>query len=259
MGPIKCRILAEILVFSPSLYPSLGVNKLLLFLLFLVFRNAENPLGKLLKGQPSVARNIYSFGFGKVRCSGLGFLIILEHFFQNLLFLTVIIPPVLFLTFSAFIFLLKRLGKKTGTAQISRPLVVVRPWFCLEQQKLLLNLTLGVPRGWFCFPHSSFPGKFRFWPWFLRFPGDVWADAALIQPQVVPGLAGICELLDFPFADALFQFWNFPFALFQFYLAGSGHLGYLASLPITGDKDVVQADDEPAFSYPVGPYMTMTK
>uniref|UniRef100_A0A8U8B925 Uncharacterized protein n=1 Tax=Geospiza parvula TaxID=87175 RepID=A0A8U8B925_GEOPR len=43
-----------------------------------------------------------------------------------------------------------------------------------------------------------------------------------------------------------------------FHLAGSGHLGYLASLPIIGDRDVVQADDEPAFSYPVGPYMIMT-
>lgn len=47
--------------------------------------------------------------------------------------------------------------------------------------------------------------------------------------------------------------------LFQFYLAGSGHLGYLASLPIIGEKEVVQADDEPAFSYCVGPCMTMTK
>ncbi|NXG42964.1 TEX14 kinase, partial [Psilopogon haemacephalus] len=43
-----------------------------------------------------------------------------------------------------------------------------------------------------------------------------------------------------------------------FYLAGSGHLGYLASLPIIGEKDVVQADDEAAFSYHVGPYMMMT-
>ncbi|NXO27086.1 TEX14 kinase, partial [Cisticola juncidis] len=93
----------------------------------LVQGNAENPLGKLLKGQPSVARNIYSFGFGKVRC----------------------------------------------------------------------------------------------WIW------DLWI---------------------FPFGDALFQF----------YLTGSGHLGYLASLPIIGDRDVVQAEDEPAFSYHVGPYMAMT-
>ncbi|NWV78112.1 TEX14 kinase, partial [Dasyornis broadbenti] len=54
--------------------------------------------------------------------------------------------------------------------------------------------------------------------------------------------------------------WIIPcgYALFQFYLAGSGHLGYLASLPIIGEKDVVQADDEPAFSYHVGPYMIMT-
>ncbi|NXC24508.1 TEX14 kinase, partial [Campylorhamphus procurvoides] len=48
------------------------------------------------------------------------------------------------------------------------------------------------------------------------------------------------------------------YALSQFYLAGSGHLGYLASLPIIGEKDVVQADDEPAFSYHVGPFMVMT-
>ncbi|NWW64279.1 TEX14 kinase, partial [Ifrita kowaldi] len=61
-------------------------------------------------------------------------------------------------------------------------------------------------------------------------------------------LAGFWGLLAFPFGDALFQF----------YLAGSGHLGYLASLPIIGEKDVVQADDEPAFSYHVGPYMVMT-
>ncbi|NWX78838.1 TEX14 kinase, partial [Alca torda] len=50
----------------------------------------------------------------------------------------------------------------------------------------------------------------------------------------------------------------YSFGFGKFYLAGSGHLGYLASLPIIGGKDVVQADDEPAFSYHVGPYMIMT-
>ncbi|XP_031985990.1 inactive serine/threonine-protein kinase TEX14 isoform X3 [Corvus moneduloides] len=50
----------------------------------------------------------------------------------------------------------------------------------------------------------------------------------------------------------------YSFGFGKFYLAGSGHLGYLASLPIIGEKDVVQADDEPAFSYRVGPYMVMT-
>ncbi|XP_053851505.1 inactive serine/threonine-protein kinase TEX14 isoform X2 [Vidua macroura] len=50
----------------------------------------------------------------------------------------------------------------------------------------------------------------------------------------------------------------YSFGFGKFHLAGSGHLGYLASLPIIGDKDVLQADDEPAFSYRVGPYMTMT-
>ncbi|NXP65644.1 TEX14 kinase, partial [Chloropsis cyanopogon] len=70
------------------------------------------------------------------------------------------------------------------------------------------------------------------------------------QPSVAKNIYsfGFGKLLPFPLADALFQF----------YLAGSGHLGYLASLPIIGEKDVVQADDEPAFSYHVGPYMIMT-
>ncbi|NXE06143.1 TEX14 kinase, partial [Lophotis ruficrista] len=61
---------------------------------------------------------------------------------------------------------------------------------------------------------------------------------------------GSWKLLRIPLGYAL--------VVFQFYLAGSRHLGYLASLPIIGEKDVVQADDEPAFSYHVGPYMTMT-
>ncbi|XP_039576818.1 inactive serine/threonine-protein kinase TEX14 [Passer montanus] len=50
----------------------------------------------------------------------------------------------------------------------------------------------------------------------------------------------------------------YSFGFGKFHLAGSGHLGYLASLPIIGDKDLVQADDEAAFSYHVGPYMIMT-
>lgn len=36
-------------------------------------------------------------------------------------------------------------------------------------------------------------------------------------------------------------------------------MGYLASLPIIADKEVVQADDEPTFSFSTGPYMIMTK
>ncbi|NXI41015.1 TEX14 kinase, partial [Galbula dea] len=50
----------------------------------------------------------------------------------------------------------------------------------------------------------------------------------------------------------------YSFGFGKFCLAGSGHLGYLASLPIIGEKDVVRADDEPLFSYSVGPYMIMT-
>ncbi|XP_068766158.1 inactive serine/threonine-protein kinase TEX14 [Struthio camelus] len=50
----------------------------------------------------------------------------------------------------------------------------------------------------------------------------------------------------------------YSFGFGKFYLTGSRHLGYLASLPIIGEKEVVQADDEPTFSYLVGPYMIMT-
>ncbi|GAB0198197.1 inactive serine/threonine-protein kinase TEX14 [Grus japonensis] len=57
-------------------------------------------------------------------------------------------------------------------------------------------------------------------------------------------------------ANAAKNIYSFGFG--KFYLAGSGHLGYLASLPIIGEKEVVQADDEPTFSYHVGPYMIMT-
>ncbi|KAM6242612.1 LOW QUALITY PROTEIN: inactive serine/threonine-protein kinase TEX14 [Porphyrio hochstetteri] len=57
-------------------------------------------------------------------------------------------------------------------------------------------------------------------------------------------------------ANAAKNIYSFGFG--KFYLAGSRHLGYLASLPIVGEKDVVQADDEPTFSYHVGPYMIMT-
>ncbi|XP_071431023.1 inactive serine/threonine-protein kinase TEX14 [Pithys albifrons albifrons] len=48
------------------------------------------------------------------------------------------------------------------------------------------------------------------------------------------------------------------FGFGKFCVAGRDQLGYLASVPIIGDKDVVQADDEPAFSYHVGPFMVMT-
>ncbi|XP_010155145.1 PREDICTED: inactive serine/threonine-protein kinase TEX14, partial [Eurypyga helias] len=50
----------------------------------------------------------------------------------------------------------------------------------------------------------------------------------------------------------------YSFGFGKFCLAGSGRLGYLASLPVIGEKDVVQADDEPTFCYHVGPYMIMT-
>lgn len=49
------------------------------------------------------------------------------------------------------------------------------------------------------------------------------------------------------------------FVLSQFYVTSSRQLGYLASLPVITDKEVIQADDEPTFSFPTGPYMIMTK
>ncbi|XP_065551194.1 inactive serine/threonine-protein kinase TEX14 [Lathamus discolor] len=57
-------------------------------------------------------------------------------------------------------------------------------------------------------------------------------------------------------ANAAKNIYSFGFG--KFYLAGNGHLEYLASLLIIGEKDLVQGDDEPAFSYHVGPYMVMT-
>ncbi|CAM5104512.1 unnamed protein product [Natator depressus] len=50
----------------------------------------------------------------------------------------------------------------------------------------------------------------------------------------------------------------YSFGFGKFYLTGSRQLGYLASLPIIWDKEVVQADDEPTFSFHTGPYMIMT-
>uniref|UniRef100_A0A4X1SPE6 Inactive serine/threonine-protein kinase TEX14 n=1 Tax=Sus scrofa TaxID=9823 RepID=A0A4X1SPE6_PIG len=45
---------------------------------------------------------------------------------------------------------------------------------------------------------------------------------------------------------------------FQFYLTGGTQLAYLGSLPVIGEKEVIQADDEPTFSFFSGPYMVMT-
>ncbi|XP_074870014.1 inactive serine/threonine-protein kinase TEX14 [Carettochelys insculpta] len=57
-------------------------------------------------------------------------------------------------------------------------------------------------------------------------------------------------------ANSLRNIYSFGFG--KFYLTGNRQLGYLASLPIIGDKEVFQADDEPTFSFHIGPYMIMT-
>lgn len=46
---------------------------------------------------------------------------------------------------------------------------------------------------------------------------------------------------------------------FQFYLTGATKIAYLGSLLVIGEKEVIQADDEPTFSFFSGPYMVMTK
>ncbi|XP_068066727.1 inactive serine/threonine-protein kinase TEX14 [Anomalospiza imberbis] len=80
------------------------------------------------------------------------------------------------------------------------------------------------------------------------------SSAALLQRKAESPLGKLQKLKSQP--SAAKSVYSFGFG--KFHLAGSGHLGYLASLPIIGEEDVAQADDEPAFSYRVGPYMTMT-
>jgi inactive serine/threonine-protein kinase TEX14 len=59
---------------------------------------------------------------------------------------------------------------------------------------------------------------------------------------------------------SLFYFHQFEAVLwFQFYLTSGMQLTYPGSLPVIGEKEVVQADDEPTFSFFSGPYMVMTK
>ncbi|XP_038533041.1 inactive serine/threonine-protein kinase TEX14 isoform X7 [Canis lupus familiaris] len=50
----------------------------------------------------------------------------------------------------------------------------------------------------------------------------------------------------------------YSFGFGKFYLMGGAQLAYLGSLPVIGEKEVIQADDEPTFSFFSGPYMVMT-
>lgn len=50
----------------------------------------------------------------------------------------------------------------------------------------------------------------------------------------------------------------FSFGYGKLCFTGSRQLAYLASLPVIEEKEVVQADDEPTFSFCGGPHMTMT-
>ncbi|XP_048221490.1 inactive serine/threonine-protein kinase TEX14 [Perognathus longimembris pacificus] len=50
----------------------------------------------------------------------------------------------------------------------------------------------------------------------------------------------------------------YSFGFGKFCHTGGTQLAYLGSLPIIGEKEVIQADDEPTFSFFSGPYMVMT-
>ncbi|XP_078228916.1 inactive serine/threonine-protein kinase TEX14-like isoform X8 [Callithrix jacchus] len=50
----------------------------------------------------------------------------------------------------------------------------------------------------------------------------------------------------------------YSFGFGKFYLTGVTQIAYLGSLPVIGEKEVIQADDEPTFSFFSGPYMVMT-
>uniref|UniRef100_A0A8C3X3P5 Inactive serine/threonine-protein kinase TEX14 n=1 Tax=Catagonus wagneri TaxID=51154 RepID=A0A8C3X3P5_9CETA len=50
----------------------------------------------------------------------------------------------------------------------------------------------------------------------------------------------------------------YSFGFGKFYLTGGTQLACLGSLPVIGEKEVIQADDEPTFSFFSGPYMVMT-
>nr|XP_058903662.1 inactive serine/threonine-protein kinase TEX14 isoform X4 [Kogia breviceps] len=50
----------------------------------------------------------------------------------------------------------------------------------------------------------------------------------------------------------------YSFGFGKFYLTGGTQLAYVGSLPVIGEKEVIQADDEPTFSFFSGPYMVMT-
>ncbi|XP_075797909.1 inactive serine/threonine-protein kinase TEX14 [Microtus pennsylvanicus] len=50
----------------------------------------------------------------------------------------------------------------------------------------------------------------------------------------------------------------YSFGFGKFYLTPGMQLTYLGSFPVIGEKEVIQADDEPTFSFFSGPYMVMT-
>ncbi|XP_038184429.1 inactive serine/threonine-protein kinase TEX14 isoform X4 [Arvicola amphibius] len=50
----------------------------------------------------------------------------------------------------------------------------------------------------------------------------------------------------------------YSFGFGKFYLTPGMQLTYPGSLPVIGEKEVIQADDEPTFSFFSGPYMVMT-
>uniref|UniRef100_UPI00398E95DA inactive serine/threonine-protein kinase TEX14 n=1 Tax=Pristiophorus japonicus TaxID=55135 RepID=UPI00398E95DA len=66
------------------------------------------------------------------------------------------------------------------------------------------------------------------------------------------------EFLNIPKARSISSQSVQCFGFGKFYVHGPAQLAYLASIPIVNEKELVQADDEPTFSYANGPYTTMT-
>ncbi|XP_038670545.1 uncharacterized protein LOC119975096 isoform X2 [Scyliorhinus canicula] len=66
------------------------------------------------------------------------------------------------------------------------------------------------------------------------------------------------EFLSIPKAKSISSQSIQCFGFGKFCVYGPAQLAYLASIPIVNEKELVQADDEPTFSYANGPHTTMT-
>ncbi|XP_029423956.1 inactive serine/threonine-protein kinase TEX14 [Nannospalax galili] len=79
-------------------------------------------------------------------------------------------------------------------------------------------------------------------PWFGNFMQG--SPNSSPNRQLKPGIISALNIYSFGFG--------------KFYLTAGMQLTYPGSLPVIGEKEVIQADDEPTFSFFSGPYMVMT-